>query len=57
MSLPAEWIVPQWPAPATVRAVCTTRAGGVSVAPFESLKLGDHVRDDAAAVAAIRLAL
>ena len=31
MSLPADWIVPQWAAPATVRAVCTTRAGGVSV--------------------------
>ena len=57
MSLHPDWIVPQWPAPATVRAVCTTRAGGVSVAPFESLNLGDHVRDDAAAVAANRLAL
>ena len=51
MSLPPYWIVPQWPAPANVRAVCTTRAGGVSVAPFDSLNLGDHVGDDPAAVA------
>ena len=57
MSLPAEWIVPQWPAPATVRAVCTTRSGGVSVAPFDSLNLGDHVGDDPAAVATNRLEL
>ena len=57
MSLPADWIVPQWPAPATVRAVCTTRAGGVSVAPFDSLNLGNHVGDDPAAVATNRLKL
>lgn len=57
MSLPADWIVPQWPAPANVRAVCTTRAGGVSVAPFDSLNLGDHVGDDPAAVATNRLKL
>ena len=40
-----------------MRAVCTTRAGGVSVAPFDSLNLGDHVRDDPAAVATNRRAL
>jgi YfiH family protein len=57
MSLPADWIVPQWAAPATERAVCTTRAGGVSVAPFDSLNLGDHVGDDPAAVATNRLEL
>lgn len=57
MNLHPDWIVPQWPAPATVRAVCTTRAGGVSLAPFDSLNLGDHVRDEVAAVAANRLAL
>jgi YfiH family protein len=34
-----------------VRAVCTTRAGGVSQGRFESLNLGDHVHDDAVAVA------
>jgi polyphenol oxidase len=41
---------PDWPAPAHVRAVFTTRSGGVSVAPFDSLNLGDHVRDEPAHV-------
>ena len=44
-------IMADWPAPANVRALMTTRAGGVSAAPFASLNLGDHVGDDAAAVA------
>jgi polyphenol oxidase len=39
------WITPDWPAPKTVRAACTTRARGVSVAPYDSLNLGDHVGD------------
>ena len=51
MSLPADWIVPDWPAPANVRAVCTVRDGGVSIAPYDSLNLGDHVGDDPQAVA------
>ena len=50
-------ITPDWPAPAGVRALCTTREGGVSVAPFDSFNLGDHVRDDPAAVAANRMCL
>lgn len=29
-----QWIVPDWPAPAKVRALITTRAGGVSGGPF-----------------------
>ncbi|MBT9506582.1 peptidoglycan editing factor PgeF [Rhodoferax sp.] len=40
-----DWLVPHWPAPAHVRAVCTTRLGGKSVAPYDSLNLGDHVGD------------
>ena len=48
------WIVPDWPAPARVRALSTTRAGGVSVAPYDSLNLGIHVGDDPANVAANR---
>lgn len=48
------WIVPGWPAPARVRALSTTRAGGVSVAPYDSLNLGTHVGDDPARVAANR---
>ncbi|MFT3662038.1 MAG: peptidoglycan editing factor PgeF [Gordonia sp. (in: high G+C Gram-positive bacteria)] len=41
------------PAP-RVRRVVTTRAGGVSRAPYDSFNLGDHVGDDPAAVAANR---
>lgn len=48
--LPFDWLVPQWPAPPGVRAVCSTRAGGVSRAPYDQLNLGDHVGDDAADV-------
>ncbi|MDD5030845.1 MAG: laccase domain-containing protein [Rhodoferax sp.] len=48
------WLVPDWPAPAGVRAVCSTRTGGVSSAPYASLNLGDHVGDDPAHVAANR---
>lgn len=37
-----------------VRKVFTTRAGGVSVSPYDSFNLGEHVGDDPAAVAANR---
>lgn len=37
-----------------VRRVTTTRAGGVSAAPFDGFNLGDHVGDDPNAVAANR---
>jgi YfiH family protein len=46
-----DWLMPDWPAPAGIKACVTTRAGGVSVAPFDSFNLGDHVDDDPAAVA------
>lgn len=46
-----NWLKPDWPAPSHVQAICTTRSGGVSIAPFDSLNLGDHVGDDSAAVA------
>ena len=49
-----SWIVPDWPAPATVRSLLTTRQGGVSQGPFASLNLGDHVGDDPLAVATNR---
>jgi len=39
-------ITPRWPAPATVRAVSTTRTGGVSAAPYDSLNLGARCGDD-----------
>lgn len=49
-----DFIQPDWPAPPTVRALSTTRHGGLSLPPYASLNLGDHVGDDAAAVAANR---
>jgi len=49
-----NWIAPDWPAPAKVHALVTTRHGGVSMAPYASLNLGDHVGDDPDAVAANR---
>ncbi|MCW9088263.1 MAG: peptidoglycan editing factor PgeF [Gammaproteobacteria bacterium] len=50
-------IPPSWPAPANVHAAVTTRQGGVSRAPYDSLNLGDHVGDDPTAVAHNRLLL
>ena len=44
------FIYPDWPAPANVKSVMTIRSGGVSVSPFDSMNLGDHVDDDPAAV-------
>ncbi|MGB0845493.1 MAG: peptidoglycan editing factor PgeF [Thiolinea sp.] len=44
------WVIPDWPAPEGINAVCTTRCGGVSTAPFDSLNLGDHVADAPEAV-------
>jgi polyphenol oxidase len=49
-----DWLTPQWLAPPHVKAVFTSRAGGVSLAPFDSLNLGDHVGDDLAHVMANR---
>ena len=46
MALLEHCIVPDWPAPANVKALQTTRQGGISVAPYDSLNLGLHVGDD-----------
>ena len=48
---PAGFLRPDWPLPRGVRALCSLREGGVSSGPYESLNLGDHVGDDAQAVA------
>ena len=52
------FISPDWPAPPSVRALCSTRSGGVSrdsaAGAYASLNVGDHVGDDAVAVAANR---
>ncbi len=50
MSLIDSFIIPEWPAPTNVRAIVTTRVGGVSVAPFDSFNLAFHVGDNAVAV-------
>ena len=38
-------IIPQWPAPARVRACSTQRQGGVSLSPWDALNHGGHVGD------------
>lgn len=43
-------IQPDWPAPARVRALSTTRDGGVSQGVFDGLNLGAHVGDEPARV-------
>lgn len=64
MSVPASSpaagaiLVPDWPAPARVRAAVTTRLlRGASRAPFDAFNLGAHCGDDPAAVAANQAAL
>ncbi|MBL1260900.1 MAG: peptidoglycan editing factor PgeF [Thiotrichaceae bacterium] len=52
-----RWIVPDWPAPAHVRAASSLRCGGSSVGEYAGLNLGDHVADDLVAVAANRTRL
>jgi len=46
-----DWLVPDWPAPPGVRALCTTRAGGTSQPPYDSMNLGAYVGDATQAVA------
>lgn len=48
---PANILFPDWPAPAAVKALVTTRLGGVSLAPWDSLNLAAHVGDQPEAVA------
>ncbi len=52
-----ESYVPDWEIPANVRALQTTRIGGVSRAPWDGFNLGDHVGDAPDAVAANRALL
>lgn len=46
-----ELILPDWPAPAGIRAAFTLRSGGVSQPPFDSFNIASHVGDDPRAVA------
>jgi polyphenol oxidase len=57
MILPESLIIPDWPAPANVKSLQTTRIGGVSIAPYDSLNLGDHVGDAPLAVERNRMLL
>ncbi len=57
MSVTEDWIMPDWPAPAWVHAVTTTRQGGVSQGAFSSMNPAEHVGDDPEAVAANRVRL
>lgn len=52
-----RWLIPDWPAPANVRAVCTTRAGGCGRGAFAGLNLAAHVGDDPEDVARNRAEL
>jgi len=64
MTTDPAWLQPDWPAPASVRALSTTRAGGVSRGVYGrdggepgGLNLGTHVGDDPAHVAENRARL
>ena len=41
-----DFIIPNWPAPANVHALQTTRHGVISLPPYDSLNLGSHVQDN-----------
>lgn len=45
-----DLLVPDWPAPARVRAAFTLRTGGVSLSPCDSFNVGARVGDDPDAV-------
>ncbi len=58
-----DWLIPNWPAPAHVKAVFTSRGiaetgfiskSGVSQPPFDAFNMGDHVGDDPTHVMANR---
>ena len=57
MNLLEHCIIPDWPAPENVQSLQTTRTGGVSNAPYDSLNLGGHVGDAPLAVARNRMLL
>jgi len=45
------YLTPDWPLPATVRALTTLRHGGVSEGPYRSLNFGQRTADSPAALA------
>jgi len=44
------FIIPDWPVPANIRTMITTRSGGSSRFLYDSFNLGNHVGDDEEAV-------
>ena len=52
-----HFIIPDWPAPANVKALQTTRKGGTSTAAYDSFNLGSHVGDNPLAVSRNRMQL
>jgi len=57
MNLLNHLITPNWPAPANVKTLQTTRTGGVSASPYDSFNLGSHVGDNPLAVSRNRMLL
>jgi YfiH family protein len=53
----SDFIYPDWPAPDHVKSVMTTRSGGKSLPPFDSMNLGLHVDDERSVVLENRLVL
>ena len=51
MLVTPPFIEPDWPAPSSVVALCTTRLGGCSAAPYESFNLAHHAGDVDSSVA------
>jgi len=52
-----DWLTPEWPAFESIRAVCTTRTGGISGPPYDEFNLATHVNDQADLVTTNRLKL
>ncbi|WP_163835129.1 peptidoglycan editing factor PgeF [Spartinivicinus ruber] len=53
-STPPQLLIPDWPAPATVRSVVTTRQSGISQPPYDYFNLALHVGDNEERVQANR---
>ena len=49
-----QLIRPNWAAPQCIQVAASTRLGGTSYPPYDSLNLGDHVGDEPSAVACNR---
>jgi YfiH family protein len=54
LNQPEDWIIPEWPAPARVRAIITSRNGGCSNGSYASMNLGLQAGDQEASVQANR---